>query len=361
MATFRLQKSRNDSHSVVEWPPKPAPSSVVPAGNDAGEERVQRFAADPCLDAEPAARDDRAHQRRQVRTDRSVGGAREDRERNAVPRARMRVEQDRDEHDGVAERDREERLPPAHARGHQSRRQHVGRDAVRHADPQRRVVVGRPVAPRDRDRREVFVVERRFARRADVSSELDAAVRHARSALLSLVTRLSSASGHADDPRKSPAGQTRRTCATPHQGAAQATRSLCSCSHLFHVAPCVSLLPCAPCQQKDSRTLRHRERTSSASCWQLPNYTVFDFLAFRVEPGGTVRLLGQVVRPTLKSDAERRLKGIEGIDQVINDIEVLPVITRRRRHPTCGGTEHLSQRRARPLRLPGASRPSTSS
>jgi hyperosmotically inducible protein len=51
---------------------------------------------------------------------------------------------------------------------------------------------------------------------------------------------------------------------------------------------------------------------------------VFDFLAFRVEPGGTVRLLGQVVRPTLKTDAERRLKGVQGIDQVINDIEVLP-------------------------------------
>jgi hyperosmotically inducible protein len=52
---------------------------------------------------------------------------------------------------------------------------------------------------------------------------------------------------------------------------------------------------------------------------------VFDFLAFRVEPGGTLRLLGQVVRPTLKDDAERRVKGIEGIDKVINDIEVLPV------------------------------------
>jgi len=57
----------------------------------------------------------------------------------------------------------------------------------------------------------------------------------------------------------------------------------------------------------------------------LPYYSVFDFLAFRVEPGGTVRLLGQVVRPTLKSDAERRVKRVGGIDQVINDIEVLPV------------------------------------
>jgi len=57
----------------------------------------------------------------------------------------------------------------------------------------------------------------------------------------------------------------------------------------------------------------------------LPYYTVFDYLAFRVEPGGTVRLLGQVVRPTLKSDAERRLKRVEGVEQIINEIEVLPV------------------------------------
>ena len=35
----------------------------------------------------------------------------------------------------------------------------------------------------------------------------------------------------------------------------------------------------------------------------LPYYSVFDNLAFRVE-GDTVILEGQVVRPTLKSDAE---------------------------------------------------------
>jgi hyperosmotically inducible protein len=76
--------------------------------------------------------------------------------------------------------------------------------------------------------------------------------------------------------------------------------------------------------QKDSRTLRV-ESDVQRELMALPNYSVFDYRAFRVEPGGTVRLLGQVVRPTLKSDAERRLKGIEGIEQVINDIEVLPV------------------------------------
>jgi len=77
-------------------------------------------------------------------------------------------------------------------------------------------------------------------------------------------------------------------------------------------------------QQKDSRTLRV-EADVQRELFMLPNYTVFDFLAFRVEPGGTVRLLGAVVRPTLKSDAERRVKRVEGVDTVVNDIEVLPV------------------------------------
>ena len=140
------QKSRNESHSVVVWPPKPAPSSVGQPGIERREERLQRLAADPRLDAEPAARDERAHQRRQVRAGGAVRRAREHRERDAVLRARVRVEQDRHEHDRVAEQDREQRLPPVHALRHQARRQHVGRDAVRHRDPQRGVVVGRPVA-----------------------------------------------------------------------------------------------------------------------------------------------------------------------------------------------------------------------
>jgi hyperosmotically inducible protein len=90
------------------------------------------------------------------------------------------------------------------------------------------------------------------------------------------------------------------------------------------LALCVMLSAVAPVQQKDSRTLRI-EADVERQLFSLPYYTVFDFLAFRVEPGGTLRLLGQVVRPTLKDDAERRVKGIEGIDKVINDIEVLPV------------------------------------
>jgi hyperosmotically inducible protein len=56
----------------------------------------------------------------------------------------------------------------------------------------------------------------------------------------------------------------------------------------------------------------------------LPNYGVFDNLVFRMD-GATLTLLGQVRLPTLKSDAERVVTGIEGIERVVNNIEVLPL------------------------------------
>lgn len=56
----------------------------------------------------------------------------------------------------------------------------------------------------------------------------------------------------------------------------------------------------------------------------LPYYSVFDDLGFRVN-GSTVTLVGDVTRPTLKSDAEGVVKRIEGVTQVVNQIKVLPV------------------------------------
>jgi hyperosmotically inducible protein len=56
----------------------------------------------------------------------------------------------------------------------------------------------------------------------------------------------------------------------------------------------------------------------------LPFLDVFDNLAYRVD-GNRVTLVGQVTRPTLKSDAERVVKRIEGVDVVDNQIEVLPL------------------------------------
>ena len=57
----------------------------------------------------------------------------------------------------------------------------------------------------------------------------------------------------------------------------------------------------------------------------LPFYGVFDNLLYQVSPDGTVTLLGQVSRPTLKSDAERAVKEIEGVERVDNQIKVLAV------------------------------------
>ncbi len=55
----------------------------------------------------------------------------------------------------------------------------------------------------------------------------------------------------------------------------------------------------------------------------LPYYGVFDDLAFRVD-GDSVILMGKVTNPTLKSDAENAAKHIEGVNRVVNEIEVLP-------------------------------------
>jgi hyperosmotically inducible periplasmic protein len=55
----------------------------------------------------------------------------------------------------------------------------------------------------------------------------------------------------------------------------------------------------------------------------LPYLDVFDFLAYKVN-GYDVTLMGQVTRPTLKSDAEAAVKTIEGVEKIDNQIEVLP-------------------------------------
>lgn len=57
----------------------------------------------------------------------------------------------------------------------------------------------------------------------------------------------------------------------------------------------------------------------------LPYYGVFDWLEFEVGPDNKVVLRGQVVRPTTKSDAEARAREVEGVSQVVNEIEVLPL------------------------------------
>src|ERR671926_401215 len=56
----------------------------------------------------------------------------------------------------------------------------------------------------------------------------------------------------------------------------------------------------------------------------LPWYGVFDNLAYEIE-GSTVTLYGQVVRPSTRKDAERRVAKLKGVERVVNNIEVLPL------------------------------------
>jgi hyperosmotically inducible periplasmic protein len=55
----------------------------------------------------------------------------------------------------------------------------------------------------------------------------------------------------------------------------------------------------------------------------IPQFTVFDNLAYRVD-GGTVTLFGQVRNAIVKDSAEARVKHLEGVERVDNQIEILP-------------------------------------
>jgi osmotically-inducible protein OsmY len=55
-----------------------------------------------------------------------------------------------------------------------------------------------------------------------------------------------------------------------------------------------------------------------------PQYGVFDYIHFAIQ-GDTVILRGKASRPTLKSGIENSVKRIEGVNNVKNEIEVLPV------------------------------------
>jgi hyperosmotically inducible periplasmic protein len=69
-------------------------------------------------------------------------------------------------------------------------------------------------------------------------------------------------------------------------------------------------------QERIQREVRHE-------LLMLPYVTAFDYLAYNVN-GYEVTLIGQVVRPSIKSDAENVVKHIEGVEKVNNQIEVLP-------------------------------------
>jgi hyperosmotically inducible protein len=72
----------------------------------------------------------------------------------------------------------------------------------------------------------------------------------------------------------------------------------------------------AKAQERITKEVRHQ-------ILMLSDFGTFDNIEFKVN-GYDVLLAGQVTRPSLKSDAERVVKKIEGVEHVDNQIEVLP-------------------------------------
>ncbi|HTS62915.1 MAG TPA: BON domain-containing protein [Candidatus Acidoferrales bacterium] len=90
--------------------------------------------------------------------------------------------------------------------------------------------------------------------------------------------------------------------------------------------PALTLLVCAAAiAQPGSQAAQDRlVKEVRHELVMLPYYGVFDNLAYKVD-GSAVTLLGQVTRPTLKSDAQNVVKRIEGVERVNNEIQVLPL------------------------------------
>jgi len=100
------------------------------------------------------------------------------------------------------------------------------------------------------------------------------------------------------------------------------------------VTVCSALLATAMASGSDKKTLEislDRGRTTALIADEvrhqlvmLPYYNVFDWLEAEVLPDDTVVLRGQVTQPTTKSNAEARVRSLESVAKVVNEIEVLP-------------------------------------
>jgi hyperosmotically inducible protein len=76
---------------------------------------------------------------------------------------------------------------------------------------------------------------------------------------------------------------------------------------------------------REARDLAYLTREIRKELVTLPYFSVFDWLEGNVQADGTVQLRGQVTRPTLKRDSQRRVERVEGVSRVVNRIEVLPL------------------------------------
>ena len=90
------------------------------------------------------------------------------------------------------------------------------------------------------------------------------------------------------------------------------------------LAAAALLVPLAQGAESTTPDLTSLENEVRHELVMLPWFSVFDNLQFQMN-GDHVILSGQVTRPTLKSSAENVVRGIEGIEKITNNIEVLPL------------------------------------
>ncbi|HET8546993.1 MAG TPA: BON domain-containing protein [Bryobacteraceae bacterium] len=75
----------------------------------------------------------------------------------------------------------------------------------------------------------------------------------------------------------------------------------------------------------NTKSLSRLENEVRHELVMLPWFSIFDNLKFQVRDNNEVVLSGQVTRPTLKADAQRVVERIEGVERVVNNVEVLPL------------------------------------
>jgi hyperosmotically inducible protein len=106
------------------------------------------------------------------------------------------------------------------------------------------------------------------------------------------------------------------------------TRSVSVRSLLMVIALCVVASGATFAQGPPARTSPNYEqwltREVNHELVLLPWLSLFDNLEYKIQ-GSEVTLMGQVVNPVTKDDAEKAVKGIEGVTKVNDNIEVLPL------------------------------------
>lgn len=89
-----------------------------------------------------------------------------------------------------------------------------------------------------------------------------------------------------------------------------------------------TLTPQTAAQQNQDEALLRAANKIRKEIVTLSDYGVFDWITFSMGPGANgykVTLKGSASRPTLKSGAEQVTKKVEGVGEVVNEIEVLPL------------------------------------